>query len=261
MTNNTNKFPVMEIFGPTIQGEGSVIGEKTSFIRFGGCDYRCEKCDSLHAVIPELISEHKRSMSIDEIIAEVSAIPNTPWVTLTGGNPVMWNLEGLVDGLNAEGLYTTLETQGSVYRPWVLGCDQITISPKGPGMANTFPTNFDELGRWIKALVLADHPSWSIKIVAMIAADLEYAIEVQEFVDKICLENGSVPPEFFLSLGNPFPPTANELVGEGIPKIDISELLAHYRIMTEEILQNPHLADFRVTPQMHVLLWGNEKGK
>ena len=38
--------PVLEIFGPTIQGEGMVIGRKTMFVRTGGCDYRCSWCDS-----------------------------------------------------------------------------------------------------------------------------------------------------------------------------------------------------------------------
>ncbi|TIU92326.1 MAG: 7-carboxy-7-deazaguanine synthase QueE, partial [Mesorhizobium sp.] len=41
---------VSEIFGPTIQGEGMLIGLPTVFVRTGGCDYRCSWCDSLHAV-------------------------------------------------------------------------------------------------------------------------------------------------------------------------------------------------------------------
>ena len=36
-----SKIPVLEIFGPTIQGEGRVIGRKTMFVRTAGCDYRC----------------------------------------------------------------------------------------------------------------------------------------------------------------------------------------------------------------------------
>ena len=40
------KIPVLEIFGPTIQGEGRVIGRKTMFVRTAGCDYRCSWCDS-----------------------------------------------------------------------------------------------------------------------------------------------------------------------------------------------------------------------
>ena len=45
-----SQLRIAEIFGPTIQGEGALIGEPTVFVRTGGCDYRCTWCDSLHAV-------------------------------------------------------------------------------------------------------------------------------------------------------------------------------------------------------------------
>lgn len=41
-----SKVPVIEMFGPTIQGEGMVIGQKTMFVRTAGCDYTCAWCDS-----------------------------------------------------------------------------------------------------------------------------------------------------------------------------------------------------------------------
>ena len=43
---------VSEIFGPTVQGEGALIGKPTVFVRTGGCDFRCSWCDTLHAVLP-----------------------------------------------------------------------------------------------------------------------------------------------------------------------------------------------------------------
>lgn len=41
---------VSEIFGPTIQGEGALIGEPTVFVRTGGCDYRCVWYNTMHTV-------------------------------------------------------------------------------------------------------------------------------------------------------------------------------------------------------------------
>jgi 7-carboxy-7-deazaguanine synthase len=38
---STRTYPVIEIFGPTIQGEGAEAGLATHFLRVGGCDYRC----------------------------------------------------------------------------------------------------------------------------------------------------------------------------------------------------------------------------
>ena len=46
---------VVETFGPTIQGEGPYAGRVCHFVRFGGCDYRCTWCDSMHAVDPGLV--------------------------------------------------------------------------------------------------------------------------------------------------------------------------------------------------------------
>ena len=37
----TKLIPVVEIFGPTIQGEGAEAGVPTHFVRVGGCDFRC----------------------------------------------------------------------------------------------------------------------------------------------------------------------------------------------------------------------------
>lgn len=46
INNGTLKFQYSKFFGPTIQGEGRVIGRKTMFVRTAGCDYRCSWCDS-----------------------------------------------------------------------------------------------------------------------------------------------------------------------------------------------------------------------
>ena len=48
-------FPVVEIFGPVLQGEGRMIGAQTLFVRLGLCDFRCQWCDSLYAVTPEQV--------------------------------------------------------------------------------------------------------------------------------------------------------------------------------------------------------------
>ena len=47
------RIRISEIFGPTIQGEGPLMGRPTVFVRTGGCDYRCRWCDTLYAVLPE----------------------------------------------------------------------------------------------------------------------------------------------------------------------------------------------------------------
>src|SRR5207247_11308106 len=53
----TERVRISEIFGPTIQGEGPLIGRPTVFVRTAGCDYRCAWCDTLYAVLPEYRDE------------------------------------------------------------------------------------------------------------------------------------------------------------------------------------------------------------
>src|SRR5687768_8363312 len=80
--------PVIEVFGPTIQGEGAEAGVSTHFIRLGGCDYRCTWCDTMYAVDPPLVRANAERLSVDAILARVAGLEGQPrWVTLSGGNP------------------------------------------------------------------------------------------------------------------------------------------------------------------------------
>src|SRR5689334_14548897 len=87
---------ISEIFGPTIQGEGALIGKPTVFVRTGSCDYRCSWCDTLYAVLPEYKSDW-RSMTTEEIFAEVQCLSGHKpiLVTLSGGNPAIQPLGDL----------------------------------------------------------------------------------------------------------------------------------------------------------------------
>ena len=56
--------PVIEVFGPTIQGEGAEAGLPTHFVRFGGCDYRCSWCDTMYAVDPAVLWATAERLSV-----------------------------------------------------------------------------------------------------------------------------------------------------------------------------------------------------
>lgn len=106
---------IAEIFGPTIQGEGALIGEPTVFVRAGGCDYRCSWCDSLHAVE----SQYRHSwapMETDAVWAKVHKLsggqPLT--VSLSGGNPAIQDFGPLITKGRAAGYRFACETQGSI---------------------------------------------------------------------------------------------------------------------------------------------------
>ena len=67
---SSSLISVSEIFGPTIQGEGSLIGTQTIFVRTGGCDYRCSWCDTGYAVLPEHQDDWQKH-SADAVMAEI----------------------------------------------------------------------------------------------------------------------------------------------------------------------------------------------
>ena len=85
MTARDPAIRVSEIFGPTIQGEGVLIGLPTVFVRTGGCDYRCSWCDSLHAVDSRF--RHEWEMMSPDAVWQRS-------LRLSGGRPVMVSLSG-----------------------------------------------------------------------------------------------------------------------------------------------------------------------
>ncbi|TGQ96454.1 radical SAM protein, partial [Mesorhizobium sp. M4B.F.Ca.ET.200.01.1.1] len=101
--------------GPTVQGEGVLIGLPTVFIRTGGCDYRCSWCDSLHAVDNQFRREWEM-MPIDKVWQSVVGLSGG-WpvmVSLSGGNPAIQPLGRLIERGHGEGYRFALETQGSV---------------------------------------------------------------------------------------------------------------------------------------------------
>src|SRR5258707_11321726 len=111
----TRTIMISEVFGPTIQGEGAFIGKPTVFVRTGGCDYRCDWCDTLYAVLPEYKSDW-HPMTTEEIFAELQRLSsNKPiLVTLSRANPAIQPLGDLIDLGHAHGYTFAIETQGSI---------------------------------------------------------------------------------------------------------------------------------------------------
>lgn len=261
------KFPVIELFGPVIQGEGSQAGTQTMFVRFGGCDYRCTKCDSLHAVIPGAIQKNATYMDYKEIarkLEEAYHATGVKWVTFSGGNPLMHKLDELVDLLIYNGWEINVETQGTLWQDWVNTCSVVTVSPKSWGMGEKF-----EEAKFRRFFQRTIRPI-CIKIVVFSEQDLEFAVGIEQIVREEMLgwnEQTKGRVAFYLSLGNPDPPVLDDEFNlhqhpEGGSHTEhILALLSSYRRFSEELLQDPRLKAFKFLPQIHVLAYGNETGR
>jgi len=115
---------ITEIF-PSIQGEGLRQGEATIFIRLSGCNLKCSFCDTQYAW------EEGRPYSVAQVLDEVRKTrENFPaeWACVTGGEPLLQNIDGLTRALKKEGLKIQVETNATIYRS--LAVDWYSVSPK-----------------------------------------------------------------------------------------------------------------------------------
>lgn len=115
-------LPVMEHFY-TLQGEGFYQGRAAYFIRLGGCDVGCVWCD----VKDSWDADKHPLFEVQSLKFEVRKTP-AEIVVITGGEPLMHNLDELTKELHEAGLQTNIETSGS--SPLSGFWDWICLSPK-----------------------------------------------------------------------------------------------------------------------------------
>ena len=149
MNNETSKFKVAEKF-ISINGEAKRAGELSIFIRFTGCNLRCNYCDTLWACDKDAPGEYMTAEEIYEYIRE-SGVKN---VTLTGGEPLLQkDIKSLLKLLEKdESLRVEIETNGAVpleeyYREFKESIS-FTVDYKcpGSGMEKTMHLpNFEEI--------------------------------------------------------------------------------------------------------------------
>jgi 7-carboxy-7-deazaguanine synthase len=126
LATNKNKlvmttYPIMEIFH-SIQGEGFHQGKNANLIRMAGCDVGCVWCD----VKESWEVNERQAMTIHEIIDQLNL--QSEMVIISGGEPLMYNLNELTSFLRKKGYKTHLET--SATHPITGTWDWITVSPK-----------------------------------------------------------------------------------------------------------------------------------
>ena len=115
-------LPVMESFY-TIQGEGFHQGRAAYFIRLGGCDVGCVWCD-----VKESWDAGKHSLiTVEKLVENVQHTP-AKLVVITGGEPLMHDLDFLTQQLQQAGFETNIETSGS--SPLSGSWNWICLSPK-----------------------------------------------------------------------------------------------------------------------------------
>ncbi len=224
---------ISEIFY-SVQGEGTLAGVPSVFVRASGCNLRCVWCDTPYASWQPEGPE----MTVDAIIAEVQTFPASHAV-VTGGEPMIFEeIVPLTQRLKDARLHITMETAGSIYHP--VACDLMSISPK---LANSTPHERDG-GRWaaqhdrlryqpdVLKRLMADYP-YQLKFVVSAPEDMA---EIKRILDETGADRSRVI-----------------LMPEGTTQ----ETLRERAQWLAEICK---IEGFRFGPRLHIDIWGDRRG-
>ncbi len=224
---------ISEIFY-SVQGEGTLTGTPSVFVRTSGCNLRCTWCDTPYTSwAPE-----GDGMSLPDIVGEVRRHP-AAHVVVTGGEPMVQPaIVELTQLLRGAGMHITIETAGTVWAPVV--CDLMSISPK---LANSTPVE-REGGRWA---AMHERLRQQPKVVRQLMSQYEYQLkfviaapedmeEVERLIDGVEADRSRVV-----------------LMPEGT---DAATLDERGRWLVEICKDR----GYRFSPRLHVMLWGNRRG-
>ncbi len=163
------ELQVAEIF-KSIQGEGTLQGEVTAFIRLGGCNIHCAWCDTQWPTVV--------AMSVDEVAARAAAF-GVRFACITGGEPLLQKpTSALIDVLKRRRLFVSVETNGTLSVEAALSADLLSVDYKlqGAHAETAFcPKNFDLL-----------RASDELKFVVSDRPDYEEACRVIEAHPGLC---------------------------------------------------------------------------
>lgn len=161
--DDTVELPLMEEF-LTLQGEGFHQGKSAYFVRLAGCDVGCVWCD----VKESWPADDHPIVPIDKVVNNAT-LHSAEIVVVTGGEPLIYNLDTLTSSMQAKHIKTHIETSGAY--PLSGTWDWFCLSPK------KFKAPLAE------CIQAADE----LKIIVFNKSDFEWAETYAEKVPKDCL--------------------------------------------------------------------------
>jgi 7-carboxy-7-deazaguanine synthase len=223
------QLAVNEIFGPTIQGEGSRAGQSRVFLRLSGCSLRCDFCDTKYAWKMDPAKDFTDIHDVRTALFDCG-VQDTGGLVITGGEPLQQQgaLAALVSLPGLSKLNMEMETNGHIMpgRDLADMVDWWAVSPKWkvPGGLEM------EVLEYFAGLFNADFKL----VVDGTPADCD-------FVDR-------------LVAGLYLDPLRVWIQPQGT---DADELLILARGLAPWALQR----GYNLSLRLHVLLWGNERGR
>ncbi|MDQ2844235.1 MAG: 7-carboxy-7-deazaguanine synthase QueE [Acidobacteriota bacterium] len=224
---------ISEIFY-SLQGEGSLVGVPSVFVRSSGCNLRCTWCDTPYTSW----NPEGTDLSIAQILEKVKAY-EASHVVVTGGEPMIApQIIALTEQLHEAALHITIETAGTVYA--AVACDLMSISPK---LANSVPAE-REGGRWAAQHDrLRFQPQVLRQLTSSYAFQLKFVVSSPDDLPEIELIRNACRAETSQVI----------LMPEGTSTLALRERA----LWIAEICKK---TGFRFSPRLHVDLWGDRRG-
>ena len=223
---------VSEVFGPTFQGEGPSLGRRAGFVRLGRCNLSCSFCDTPYTWDWERHDPAKELTRIDvcDLADQVRAM-HVPLVVVTGGEPLLQqsHLVGFLTELHPSH-EVEIETAGTLAPSEEL-MSLVTRFNVSPKLSNSGM----ELERRYKPDVLRALEATHKAAFKFVMSDEASLGEVESIVDECDLHDVWVMPE-------------------GVTPEDVT---VRSRDLAEAVLRR----GWNLTTRLHVLLWGDERGR
>lgn len=215
----------------SIQGEGSLVGVPSVFIRTSGCNLRCGWCDTPYTSWqPE-----GEDLTLDQILHDVKT-HRAHHVVVTGGEPMIApDIVALTERLRGLGLHITIETAGTVFQP--VACDLMSISPK---LSNSTPADQRWAGQHERLRI---QPATLSELMAGYEYQLKFVIEKPGDLEEVLALVGDLKADRERVI----------LMPEGTDR----ERLRERALWLAEVCKDN---GFRLSPRLHVDLYGNQRG-
>ena len=235
-------LPINELFY-SLQGEGTLAGVPSVFVRTSGCNLRCWFCDSYHTSWEPTHAW----MDLESILEEVES-HEADHVVLTGGEPMIHEASvDLLEALDDRGYHTTVETNGTIHRDAPI--DLASISPK---LESSTPTperapDGTDAGEWAER-----HERDRIDLEA-----LSRLVEEYEFQLKFVVTDAEDMPEILDLLADLREVAAVPIRDDDVllmPEGATRDRLAQTRTRVADLAME---YGFRYTPRLHVDLWND----
>lgn len=226
---------VSEVFGPTFQGEGPSLGRRAGFVRLGRCNLACTWCDTPYTWDWQRFDPKVEltERSADDVAEQIEAM-RVPLVVVTGGEPLLQqsHLPPLLDRLRATDHEIEVETAGTIAPAGdvVERADRFNVSPKLASSGN--PTERRYRPDVLRAFVATSKAIF--KFVAMSQADLD---EVARIVGDAGIDASAV-----------------WIMPEGTDAPTVTQRL-------QELADEVAARGWNITTRLHVVLWGDERGR